>query len=455
MKKIALTRKNAALVAACLLFYLLVLGCAPVSAMSSSDSSSTSTAAAEKSKSKRAIHLVHIDNIISPPLASYLKEEIQDASTQGAHLLLIVLDTPGGLELAMRDIIKDIINAPLPVVVFVSPSGARAASAGAIITISAHFAAMAPGTNIGAAHPVSIGLGGNSDKVLIEKAQNDMVAYAQSIANIRGKNATWIEKAIRNSSSLTAQEAKEKGVIDFVATDVAELLGKLDGKKVELASGNITLATQNAPIITKKAGLRHRVLAALANPNISYILFLIGLAGLYFEFSNPGAIFPGVVGAISLLLAWFSMQTLPINFVGVALFLLAVILFVMEVKVLSNGILTIGGIISLVLGSLMLFESPEPALRVSLSVFIPALVLIVLFFLIVIYAALKAQQAKHINGTEGMLGKTGEAIGDIADKGMVLIEGEYWQAFSPQHIPAHSKVVVVAVAGLKLQVKKK
>jgi membrane-bound serine protease (ClpP class) len=351
----------------------------------------------------------------------------------------------------MRDIAKSILNAPLPVIVFVYPSGARAASAGVIITAAAHIAAMAPGTNIGAAHPVAIGLGGGGmDKTMSKKVENDAAAYARSIAKTRGRSEEWVEKAVRKSESITAEEALKLKVIDFMASDIDKLLLAIDQKEVNLASGKKKISTKNAVINTKKMGTRQGILAAISDPNISYILLLIGLAGLYFELSTPGAILPGVIGGISLLLAFFGLSTLPVNYTGILLIIFGVILFFAEIKVMSHGILTVGGVISLVLGSLLLFDTAEPALRISLQVLIPAVLVVSGFFIIVIWMAIKAQLRKHLTGVEAMVGTETEALTDIANEGKVFLKGQYWKATSEKLIKKGAKVKIVKVEGLSL-----
>ncbi len=352
----------------------------------------------------------------------------------------------------MRDIIKECLNATVPVVVYVSPSGARAASAGVLITISAHVAAMAPGTNIGAAHPVAMGIG-KADETMMEKVENDAVAYGRGIADQRGRNADWIEEAIRKSVSVTAEEALKLKVIDLVAEDLERLLEKIDGREVKLASGPRVLKTKGAEINRREMGFREKVLITISNPNIAFILFLLGLAGLYFEFSSPGVILPGIIGGISLILAFFAFQTLPVNYAGILLILFAVILFIAEIKVVSHGVLTIGGVVSLVLGSIMLFESPDPALRVSWSVLVPAVAIVSLFFVAVISIAVRAQMRKVMTSREGLIGARGEALSDVHERGKVLIGGEYWNAFSKEPIAKGKKVEVVAVDGLNVEVR--
>jgi membrane-bound serine protease (ClpP class) len=396
-------------------------------------------------------NFITVNGAITPPIAEYILQNIQESQREGRQGLIILLDTPGGLDLAMRDIAKGILNAPVPVIVFVYPSGARAASAGVIITVAAHVAAMAPGTNIGAAHPVSLGFGGE-DKTMMKKVENDAAAYVRGIAKKRGRNEEWVEKAVRKSESITAEEALQHQVIDFIAPDVPSLLAKIDGREVMVGDSKIVLKTAGAVTHDKKMGTRQRILATLSDPNIAYILFLIGLAGLYFEFSTPGMILPGVVGGISLILAFFAMQTLPVNYAGVLLILFAVILFVAEMKVISHGILTTGGIISLCVGSLMLFDSPDPAMRVSYQVMIPALVVIIFFFIGVILLVVRSQRRRHNIGKEAMVNMEGRAVTDIGLEGKVFLRGEYWRATADFPIKVGARIKVVEMDGLTLKV---
>jgi len=396
--------------------------------------------------------VITVSATITPPIAEYILQSIDEAAKSDAEGLIIRLDTPGGLDLAMRDIAKAILNAPLPVIVYVSPSGARAASAGVIITVAAHIAAMAPGTNIGAAHPVAMGIGGGMDKTMSQKVENDAVAYVRGIAGQRGRSEEWVEKAVRKSESITAEEALRLRVIDFVSRDLNQLLSQIGGREVPIASGKKVLRTKEAVLNDKQMGFRQRVLSALSDPNIAYILLLVGLAGLYFELSNPGVIFPGVIGGISLIMAFFAMQTLPVNYAGVALILFSIILFIAEIKVISHGILTVGGIISLFIGSLMLFQSPDPALRISWGILIPAVAVTSLFFIGVIALALKAQLRPKLGGKEGMVGEEGTAVTDILKEGQVMILGEYWSAVSDMPVAKGAKVRVVRVEHLKVKI---
>ncbi len=396
--------------------------------------------------------VITVDATITPPIAEYIGQCIEESAKMSASGLVILMDTPGGLDTSMRTIAKSILNAPLPVIVFIHPSGARAASAGVIITIAAHVAAMTPGTNIGAAHPVAIGIGGQMDETMAEKVEKDAVAYVKGIAKKRGRNEEWAAKAVLKSESITAEEALKLGVIDIVASDVNHLLSQIDNRRIVLPKGEQVLKTRHAQIREKKMGLRLQILSTISNPNIAYILFLIGLAGLYFEFSNPGAILPGVIGGMSLILAFFALQTLPVNYAGVLLILFAIVLFIAEIKVISHGLLTVAGIISLVMGSLLLFDSPEPALRVSLQILVPVVTVLSLFFVAVISLVVKAQLRKKLTGKEEMEGMEGVAVTDIHDHGKVLIKGEYWNAKSDGNIVQGKQIRVNSVEGLTLNV---
>jgi membrane-bound serine protease (ClpP class) len=408
--------------------------------------------ACQASDKTPVLAVITVDSAITPPVAEYILQGIERAGREGAEGLILHLDTPGGLDLAMRDIAKGILNAPLPVIVYVGPSGARAASAGLIITMAAHVAAMAPGTNIGAAHPVGLGIGGKMDDTMAKKVENDAVAYVQGIARQRGRNEAWVEKAVRQSASIAAEEALKLQVIDLMAADLTELLRQVDGREVRLASGKKRLRTAGAVLQHQKMGTRQRVLTALSDPNIAYILLLVGLAGLYFELSNPGAVLPGVIGGISLILAFFAMQTLPVNYAGIALILFAIILFIAEIKVISHGLLSVGGIVALVIGSLMLFDAPDPSLRVSWSVLVPAVVTTSLFFLAVIALALKSQLRPKLGGQEGMVGLEGKALTEVHREGKVMVQGEYWSAESERPLAPGTRVRVTGVEHLKLKV---
>ncbi|OPY84241.1 MAG: hypothetical protein A4E72_02341 [Syntrophus sp. PtaU1.Bin208] len=387
--------------------------------------------------------VIRINAAITPPVADYVLQSIDRAAKSGSDGLVVLLDTPGGLDLAMRDIVKGILGAPLPVIVYVSPS-------------AAHVAAMAPGTNIGAAHPVGLGIGGGGDKVMMEKVENDAVAYAISIAKQKGRNEEWVEKAVRKSESIPADQALSMRVVDFVAKDLNTLFEQLDEREVQVQEIKRVLKTKGAIFRDISMSPRERILTILSDPNIAYILFLLGLAGLYFEFAHPGAILPGVIGGISLIMSFFAMQTLPVNYAGIALILFALILFIAEIKIISHGLLTVGGVISLLLGSLLLFDSPEPALRVSLKVMIPTLIIVSAFFVLIVSLVVKAQMRKKHTGPDELIGAEGIAVTDIdKDQGKTFIRGEYWDSRSEQPVAKGKIVLVKRVEGMKIQVTEK
>jgi membrane-bound serine protease (ClpP class) len=387
---------------------------------------------------------------ISPVAAEYLSSVLERAADEEAALLVVELDTPGGLDSAMRQMVQAILKSRVPVAVYVSPQGARAASAGVLITLASDVAAMAPGTNIGAAHPVSIG-GGSMDNTMSRKVENDAAAYARSLAARAGRNADWAESAVRESASLSEQDALEKKVVDLVAPNLAELLARIDGKVIRKGDAVVTLRTKDAPLSRVPMGLRQRVLSALANPNVAYILMMIGVYGIFFELSNPGTVFPGVVGGISLLLGFYALQTLSANYAGFLLILLAVVLFILEIKITSYGALTMGGIVALVLGSMMLFRSSgDPFLRVSWTVIAVMAALSAVFFTAVVSLAVRAQMRKPVTGSEGMTGERGEAVTDIDGKGKVHVLGELWDARSDLPVRKGERVIVRGREGMTL-----
>jgi membrane-bound serine protease (ClpP class) len=398
---------------------------------------------------EKEVFIIGLEGPINPGTAMYVTRGLEKAVKQGAGLAILRIDTPGGLASSMRTIVKALLNSPIPVAVWVGPKGAGAASAGVMITVAAHIAAMAPGTNIGAAHPVTAG-GKDIDKTMSEKVVNDMAAYARGIAEDKGKNGEWVEKAIRESVSITADEALKNNVIDLVAKDIDELLQLLDGREVNVVGGKITLKTADLKKNYFRPGWRDKVLKTISDPNIAYILMMIGLAGLYFELSHPGAIFPGVIGAISLILAFFSFQTLPVNYAGLLLIVLAIIFFIAEIKVTSYGVLSIGGLISLTIGSIMLFEE----VRVSLKLMAPTILLVGGFFVVVAGLAFRAYRAKPRSGTDGLLGDVGLVKERIDPEGLIFVHGEYWRATATERVEPGEKVEVLGVDGLILQVKK-
>jgi len=393
--------------------------------------------------------VIDLEGAINPASAMVLERGLEKAQKLNAAVVVVRLDTPGGLASSMRIMVKSIMNSPIPVVVWVGPSGAGAASAGVLITIAAHVAAMAPGTNIGAAHPVMAG-GKDIGKTMSEKVVNDMASYGRGIAKQRGRNGEWVEKAIRESVSITAEEAVKKHVVDLVAKDLDELLKLLDGKEVEVAGKKIILHTVGLTREEYRLGFRDRVLRVISDPNIAYILMMIGMAGLYFELAHPGAIFPGVIGAISLILAFYSFQTLPVNYAGLLLIALAIIFFIAEVKVTSYGILSIGGLVSLTLGSIMLFEDA----KVSLKLMMPTVVLVGGFFVVVATLAFRAYRSKPRSGTEGLMGEVGVVKERIDPEGLVFVHGEYWRAKASEPVEEGEKVQVEGMEGLVLRVRK-
>lgn len=402
--------------------------------------------------SPKQVNLVTYDGIINPVAAEFIASAIAQATKDQAEALVIKLDTPGGLDTSMRMIIKEINASEVPIVVYVAPPGGRAASAGVFITMAAHVAAMAPGTNIGAAHPVA--MGGEMDKEMKAKVENDAAAYIKAIAEKRGRNAKWAEEAVRKSVSVPEKEAAALKIVDLVAEDLPSLLKQIDGREVVTGSGKHILKTKDAEIKELPMGMRLKILNALSDPNIAYILMLLGVYGLIFELSNPGAILPGVVGAICLILAFYAFQTLPINYAGLLLLLLAFIMFIAEIKVPSYGLLTVGGIISMILGSLMLMKADEPFFRISWAVIIPSVGTTALFFVFVVGMALRAQRAKPLTGAEGLVGMAVIAQTDIAPHGRVLLQGELWDAVSDEVIKEGESAQVKAVDGLRLVVKR-
>lgn len=401
----------------------------------------------------KEIIVLTVNGIINPPHSEYVTKGIKKAHEMKAEAVVIQLDTPGGLDTSMRSIVKEMMNSQIPVVAYVSPKGARAASAGAFITLAAHVAAMSPGTNIGAAHPVAIGE--KMDKTIAEKITNDAVAYIKSIAKQRGRNISWAEQAVRKSISSTETEALKLGVIDLIAEDLDSLIKQMNGIKVKTAKGEVTLNTKTAKLNKIDMNFRERLLNFISDPNIAYILLMIGIYGIIFELSNPGAILPGVIGAISLILAFYSLQTLPINYAAAGLILLGILLFILELKFPSHGLLTLGGIICFILGSIMLFDIANPLFKLSLSVIIPVTVVTALFFGVMLRLAYKAHKRKPVTGIEELIGFKGVAKTDINSRsGMVILHGELWQAVSDEEIKKDEEVIVEEVIGLTLKVRK-
>lgn len=411
---------------------------------------------AENTGEKTNVTLITYDGAITPACSDFIKLGIESAIKNNSECLIIKLNTPGGLLKSTRVIVSDILESKVPIVVYVSPGGAQAASAGVFITMAAHIAAMAPGTNIGAAHPVS--LQGEQDSIMSEKATNDAAAFIRSISEKRNRNMKWAEDAVRKSLSLSETEALKQNVIDLISPNIEDLLKKINGKKIQTVIGEKILNTGNAVLNEVEMTLSLKFLTILSDPNIAYILFMLGLYGLLFEIFNPGVIFPGVIGGICIILAFYSMHTLPINYAGLALIVFAIILFVLEIKIVSHGVLSIGGVISLIIGSIMLInvESGLEVVKISWEVIALFVALTVLFFAFAITLGIKAQRRKPTTGVEGLIKEIGIAITDLNPEGEVKVHGEIWRAETIDgKIDSKSSVEIVDVKNLKLKVKKK
>jgi len=397
--------------------------------------------------------LAKVNGAISPVTAKFITESIDRTEADKAVCLIIELDTPGGLDDSMRTIIKRMLASKVPIVVYVAPSGSRAASAGAFITIAAHVAAMAPGTAIGAAHPVALMQSGPMDTNMSAKVTHDAAAYIRSIAEKRGRNAAWAELAVRESVSLSETEALKKKVIDLIAPSTPALLEALDGRSVNLGETSVKLKTKDAQVTEITMNWRDLFLEVIANPNVAYVLFMFGLLGLYFELANPGAILPGVVGAISLILAFFAFQTLSVNLAGVLLIVLGIILLIIDVKAATHGVLTVGGLIAMFIGSLMLFNYDDPAFRVSLRVIIPVVLAVGLFFILGTWLSIRALARRPASGAAGLIGTKGDARTAVdLHGGQVFVAGAHWNAVSEKPISSGAKIIVESVNGMTLRV---
>jgi membrane-bound serine protease (ClpP class) len=446
---------------------------------------------ADKNRSPAAEPLIvriNVDGAINPVTAAYIEDQIEQANADSAELLVLTLDTPGGLMESTRQIVKAELASRIPVAVYVYPQGGRAASAGVFITMAAHIAAMAPGTNIGAAHPVNVGGGGfpgqekkegegnksgengeegeeakdgegeakpakeSDDDVMAQKVLNDTVAFVRTIAEKNGRNADWAERAVRESISSTENEALEAGVIDLIAEDLDDLLEKIEGMTVKVSGEDVVLALGGGRVEDRPMDWKRRILAKISDPNVAYILMMLGIYGIFFELANPGVILPGVMGGIFLVLAFFSFQVLPINYAGVLLILLALILFILEVKVVSFGMLTVGGIVSLFLGSIMLIDSAEPYLRISRTLILGMTGFTALVFILGVGLAVKGMRKKPTTGTEGLVGKVGVATTDFSPNGKIKVHGEIWSASSEAPIKTGDTVRVESINGLFLKV---
>lgn len=396
-----------------------------------------------------------VDGSINPASSDYIHEGIKRAEEHNASCVVLELNTPGGLLKSTRLIVTDFLTSSVPVVVYVSPSGSQSASAGVFITLAAHIAVMAPGTNIGAAHPVS--MQGGMDSTMSEKVTNDAAAFIRTISEKRHRNILWAEEAVRKSLSITETEALKKNIIDFIARSRGALMDSLDGKAIAMNDRTVVLATKGAAIEFWEMGWQYKILDAISDPNVAYIFMMIGIYGLLFELYNPGAVFPGVAGAISLLLSFYTMHTLPINYSGAALIVLGIILFLLELKIHSYGLLTVGGSLSLFLGSIMLintdvwFEFQD----ISLGVILPTVLLTAAFFVFAIGAGLRAQRRKPVTGAEGIVGERGVALTKLNPEGQVKVHGEIWNAESIDGpLSKDAPVVVSEIHGLSIKVKK-
>ena len=405
-------------------------------------------------ESKPLINSIRVEGPIEPAVALYVHRSIGIAERNRAQALIVLLDTPGGLGDSMDSIVKDFFASDVPIVVYVWPKGAKAASAGAIITLASNIAAMSPATNIGAAHPVGLG-GEQPDEVMSKKLESDAAATARKIADERGRNKSVAEQFVRTSMSLTEEEAKEKNIIDLIAKDQRDLLRQIDGRKVKTARGEMVISSQTARVEKIEQSLRERFLHVVGNPNIAYILMLIAIYGIIFELQNPGAVFPGVVGGISLILALFSFAVLPVNLAGILLVVLGIALLITDLFVPGHGILTVGGLAAFVVGSLILFETGSPVVKLSLALVIAMAALTGAFFLFAVGAGIRGQRARIITGAEGMIGQVVEARTDIGPKGKVFVEGSYWNAVAEgEPIKKGELVRVVGLNKLLLKVRK-
>jgi membrane-bound serine protease (ClpP class) len=398
------------------------------------------------------VAVIELDGAITPVTSRLLTAAINRAQAEHDQALVVKLNTPGGLESSMRSMVQSILKAEIPVIVYVAPKGARAASAGVFITIAAHVSAMAPATNIGAAHPVAVG-GGDTGKEMGQKIENDAAAFARSLAAERGHNVEWAEKAVRASVSATEREAVRLKVVDLVADSVPDLLAKIDGRTVKTARGNVTLATKDAPVKLIEVRFRDRFLALITDPNIAYILMMVGMLGIFFELQNPGVTLPGVIGGISLILAFFAFQSLPINWAGVLLILFGVALLIAEIKIASHGVLTAGGVVAMLLGSFMLYEAPEVGFRVSWTVILPTVGATAGLVIWAVSAGVRAMMRSPVTGSSGMIGRLAVARSALGPEGQVQVDGEIWRAVSDGGaIAAGEQVRVTAVDGLTLKV---
>ncbi|MBM3161962.1 MAG: nodulation protein NfeD [Chlorobi bacterium] len=404
--------------------------------------------------SEQRVSAIVLRGSVNPASAQYLSRALGEAHADGSVALLVELDTPGGLVSSLRQMVQDVMASKIPVIVYVHPSGAQAASAGALLMLSAHVAAMSPGTEIGAAHPVGMGGGEKESDVMSRKSASDLAAFARSLAEERGRNSRWAEEAVQESRASSAQEALAAGVIDVVATDMQALFGAIEGKRVKTAGGEVTIQTARAIIVKIEPTFQEKALMMLADPNLAYIFFLAGLAGIYFELSNPGSIFPGVAGAISLILGLYAMQMLPVSITGIILLVLAAIFIGLELFVTSGGLFAIAGLIALFAGSLMLFSTQGTGIELSLLVFLPVFLVFASAVAGILWVVARSAARRQISGMEGMIGESATVFRDISPPlaGKVFLHGELWDAVADSHVPSGTQVFVKEVNGLQVSV---
>ncbi len=399
------------------------------------------------------VQVVPLQGTVNPASAELVVSAIRQAERAQREAIIIEIDTPGGLDTSMRDMVKAILSSTVPVVAYVSPTGARSASAGVFVMAAAHVAAMSPGTNLGAAHPVGLG-GGQPDSVLSGKVVNDAAAYIRTLAVLRGRNVAWYEEAVRKSVSATENEALDKKLIDVVARDPAELLARIDGRKVSVLGHEVTLRTKGAVTVNTPVSLRIKILNGLSDPNIAYLLLTLGFYGILFELMHPGSILPGVMGGLALLLGFFALQTLPVNYVGVLLILFAMLLFILDIKAPTHGALTVGGVVAFVMGSIMLMRGQGSTLHVAGGLVALMTILTVVFFTWIVAAAVRARRRPVATGRQGLLGESGTVTQALSPLGTVFVHGTYWAAQSAEPLPAGTPVKVVAVKDLTLTVER-
>jgi membrane-bound serine protease (ClpP class) len=401
------------------------------------------------------VDLIVIDGSINPAVDDFIRESITRAKSDGARALIIQLDTPGGLLSSTRTIVKEMLSAQVPIMVHVAPSGAGAGSAGVFITMAAHIAAMAPATNIGAAHPVAGG-GQEVKGVMGEKIENFTASFSETIAQKRGRNTEWAIEAVRRSVSITETDALKKKVIDIIAKDIDDLLKQADGRKVDLDGRMTTLSVKGVNVVRHEMSLKQRIVNAIADPNIAYMLLMAGILGLYMEFSNPGVMFPGVTGAICLVMALISLQLLSFNYAGLILILLGIGLLIGEAFMPSFGILGIGGVISLALGSFLLFDTPNSDLTIDRTIIYTAVATMASLVLAIGYLVFRSQKAKPTLGMDGLIGEIGEVRAKLNPSGKVFVHGEYWNAQTQTdgQIDVGDRVQIVGYDGMNLKVKR-